>query len=75
MVQSVSYISIFDVDIHAVPAMEDAPPHEYMDIRFLVEHSSHLGMVIHTTYCLGIDEYPLFLKIILIGNKKFICVS
>ena len=46
-----------------------------LDIRFLVEHSSHLGMVIHTTYCLGIDEYPLFLKIILIGNKKFICVS
>ena len=46
-----------------------------LDIRLLVEHSSHLGMVIHTTYCLGIDEYPLFLKIILIGNKKFICVS
>lgn len=28
---------IFDVDIHAIPAMGDDPRHEHIDIRFLVE--------------------------------------
>jgi 8-oxo-dGTP pyrophosphatase MutT (NUDIX family) len=28
---------IFDVDIHAIPAIGDEPPHEHIDIRFLVE--------------------------------------
>jgi len=28
---------IFDVDIHAIPSMQGDPPHEHIDIRFLVE--------------------------------------
>ena len=28
---------IFDVDIHAIPAIGNEPPHEHVDIRFLVE--------------------------------------
>jgi 8-oxo-dGTP pyrophosphatase MutT (NUDIX family) len=28
---------IFDVDIHAIPAIGAEPPHEHIDIRFLVE--------------------------------------
>jgi 8-oxo-dGTP pyrophosphatase MutT (NUDIX family) len=29
--------SIFDVDIHTTPAMGNTPPHEHIDIRFVVE--------------------------------------
>jgi 8-oxo-dGTP pyrophosphatase MutT (NUDIX family) len=29
--------SIFDVDLHATPAMGKTPPHEHIDIRFVVE--------------------------------------
>jgi 8-oxo-dGTP pyrophosphatase MutT (NUDIX family) len=28
---------IFDVDIHAIPAIGNDPPHEHIDVRFLVE--------------------------------------
>ena len=28
---------VFDVDIHAIPALGDEPPHEHIDVRFLVE--------------------------------------
>jgi 8-oxo-dGTP pyrophosphatase MutT (NUDIX family) len=28
---------IFDVDIHAIPAMDSDPPHQHIDVRFLVE--------------------------------------
>lgn len=28
---------IFDIDIHAIPAIGDEPPHEHIDVRFLVE--------------------------------------
>jgi len=29
--------SIFDVDLHIIPAMGNIPQHEHIDIRFLVE--------------------------------------
>ena len=29
--------NVFDVDIHAIPAIGEDPPHEHIDIRFLVE--------------------------------------
>ena len=28
---------IFDVDIHAIPAVHNDPPHEHIDVRFLLE--------------------------------------
>ena len=28
---------VFDVDIHSIPAIGDEPPHEHIDVRFLVE--------------------------------------
>ena len=28
---------IFDVDIHAIPAVNNDPPHEHIDVRFLLE--------------------------------------
>jgi 8-oxo-dGTP pyrophosphatase MutT (NUDIX family) len=33
---------VFDVDIHAIPAVGDEPPHEHIDIRFLVEVDDEL---------------------------------
>ena len=30
-------MNIFDVDIHTIPTIDDEPPHEHIDIRFLVE--------------------------------------
>jgi 8-oxo-dGTP pyrophosphatase MutT (NUDIX family) len=34
--------SIFDIDIHIIPAMGQDPQHEHIDIRFLVEIDDHL---------------------------------
>ena len=34
--------AIFDIDIHAIPAMHGEPAHEHIDIRFLVEIDSGL---------------------------------
>ena len=34
--------SIFDVDIHTTPAMGNIPPHEHIDIRFVVEIDDQL---------------------------------
>lgn len=28
---------IFDVDIHAIPAIANDPPHQHIDVRFLIE--------------------------------------
>jgi 8-oxo-dGTP pyrophosphatase MutT (NUDIX family) len=36
--------SIFDVDIHTIPAMTDAPQHEHIDIRFVVEIDDRLAI-------------------------------
>lgn len=36
--------SIFDVDIHTIPAMPDAPRHEHIDIRFVVEIDDRLAI-------------------------------
>jgi 8-oxo-dGTP pyrophosphatase MutT (NUDIX family) len=35
-------VDIFDVDIHTIPTMDDEPPHEHIDIRFLVEIDDRL---------------------------------
>jgi 8-oxo-dGTP pyrophosphatase MutT (NUDIX family) len=29
--------SVFDVDIHSIPTIDNAPPHDHIDIRFAVE--------------------------------------
>jgi len=34
--------SIFDVDIHTIPTLSDAPQHEHIDIRFIVEIDDRL---------------------------------
>lgn len=36
--------SIFDVDIHAIPAMMNAPLHEHIDIRFVVEIDDEMAI-------------------------------
>ena len=33
---------IFDIDIHAIPAIASDPPHEHIDVRFLVEMDDSL---------------------------------
>jgi len=35
---------IFDIDIHAIPAMHNEPSHEHIDIRFLVEIDDSLAI-------------------------------
>jgi 8-oxo-dGTP pyrophosphatase MutT (NUDIX family) len=36
--------SIFDVDIHTIPAMRDVPQHEHIDVRFVVEVDNRLAI-------------------------------
>ncbi len=36
--------AIFDIDIHSIPAIHNEPPHEHIDIRFLVEIDSSLPL-------------------------------
>lgn len=36
--------TVFDIDIHAIPAMHGEPAHEHIDIRFLVEIDSALHL-------------------------------
>ena len=36
--------AVFDVDIHTIPARHDAPQHEHIDIRFLVEIDHRLSI-------------------------------
>ena len=36
--------SIFDVDIHAIPPMGNIPPHEHIDVRFVVEIDDKLDI-------------------------------
>ena len=38
--------TIFDLDIHTIPARKDFPQHEHYDIRFLIEANDHDEVVV-----------------------------
>ena len=38
--------SIFDIDIHAIPARRDEPAHDHYDVRFVFEADRHAPLVV-----------------------------